>query len=149
VKKFQTFILEEIIERNLSFEIFNYTNINRGYVKILKICLLLFIFFKFILLDFNYDVTLKNNLKKILQTINEIFISILDYFIIPYLNNSFPLLYPSNQAQIGQIERFKDFIDKYLKISKIHKSKKSKKDLYNTLVKNCDTPIHAIRNFSK
>ena len=87
IKKFQNFIVEEIIEKNINFDIFNYTNINKGYIKIIKISLLLFILFKFILLDFNYDATLKTNIKKILQTINEIYLSILESFILPYLNN--------------------------------------------------------------
>jgi hypothetical protein len=65
------------------------------------------------------------------------------------LNNSSIVLNALSQGQGLQIERFKDFIDKYLKISKNYKSRKNKKDLFNTLIKNCDIPIHAIRNFSK
>jgi len=68
----------------------------------------------------------------------------------PYLNTlNNMLISPNNHTQVIQIEKFKDFIDKYSKISKTHKSKKNKKDIFNTLLKNCDVPIHAIRNFSK
>lgn len=138
------------MEKNINFEIFNFTNINKGYIKLIKICLFFFIFFKFILLDFNYDATLKTNLKKILQTINENFLNIIDYFVMPYLNTfNNVVVSPNNQMQINQIEKFKDFIDKYSKLSKQHKSKKNKKDIFNTLLKNCDVPIHALRNFSK
>ncbi len=115
----------------------------------MKTCLLLFVFLKFILIDFNYDSSLKSNIKKILQTINDIYLSILDNFIIPYLNISSNFISSINQGQAMQIDRFKEFLDKYLKISKNNKMRKNKKDLFNTLIKNCDIPIHAIRNFSK
>jgi len=115
----------------------------------MKISLLLFIFLKFILLDFNYDSSLKSNLKKILQTINEIYLSIVDNFINPFFNNSAAVISTLSQGQISQIERFKDFLEVYLKISKNNKMRKNKKDLFNTLIKNCDIPIHAIRTFSK
>lgn len=75
--------------------------------------------------------------------------SILENFIMPYLYNSNYAFSVISQNQGIQIERFKEFIDKYMKMSKNNKLRKNKKDLFNTLIKNCDIPIHAIRNFSK
>lgn len=151
MKRYQTIITEEILEKNNNFEIFNYQNLNRGYLKINKICLLLFIFLRFIIEDFNYDNVLKNTLKKVFQIINEILLGIMECFIYPFIH--FSLLNTNANIcshTIYQTEKFKEFVDKYIKTLKINnRSRKNKRDLFATLVKTCDNSVHAIRNFSK
>jgi hypothetical protein len=143
--------MENILENNINFEIFNYTNLNRGYLKINKICLLFFIFLRFIIDDFNFDITIKNNLKKIFIVINEILLGILECFIYPFIHHS--LIYNCNflsSNSIYLIEKFKEFVDKYIKLTKIpNRMRKNKKELFSTIVKICDSSAHAIRNFSK
>lgn len=151
MKRYQTLISEDIIEKNINFEIFNYPNLNKAYTKINKVCLLLFIFLRFVVDDFNFDNALKINLKKIFQIINEILLGILENFIYPFIHNA--LTNPNanlNNHTVYQIEKFKDFVDKYIKLTKItNRVRKNKRELFTTIVKSCDTAIHAIRNFSK
>ena len=87
MKTYQTFISEEFLIKNINLEIFNYPNLNKGYLKINKACLLLFILLRFIIDDFNFDIALKNNLKKIFSSINEILSGILDNFIFPFITS--------------------------------------------------------------
>lgn len=151
MKKYQTFVTEDILEKNYNFEIFNYQNLNRGYLKIHKVCLLLFIFLRFIIDDFNFDNVLKNSLKKMFQIVNEILLGILECFIYPFIHNA--LTNPNANLQshtIYSIEKFKTFVDKYIKVTKNPNTiRKKKRELFTTIVKTCDNSVHAIRNFSK
>lgn len=87
------------------------------------------------------------NLKKFFQAINENLTSILDAFVLPYINNTSTNIIINGDS--NNINKFKEFIEKYTKYNKNHKNKKQKKDLFNSLIKNCDSSIHAIRQFSK
>jgi len=150
MKKYQKIVAEDIIEKNVHFEIFNYPNLNRGYLKINKICLLLFIFLRFIIDDFNFDTSLKNNLKKVFQIINEILLGIMECFIYPFIHNA--LIYQNNLSSntVYHIEKFKEFVDKYIKLTKVpNRMRIKKRELFTTIIKTCDASAHAIRNFSK
>jgi hypothetical protein len=153
MKTYQTFINEEFLLKNMNFEIFNYPNINKGYIKINKVFLLLFIYLRFLIEDFNFDNTLKNNLKKIFASINEIILNILDNFIFPYINSM--LNKPNNNNIISKntiinIEKFKEYVDKFLIQTKnANRIKKNKKDLFISIVKICDNAINIVKNFSK
>jgi hypothetical protein len=151
MNKYQEFVKENIIDKNVHFEIFNYPNLNRGYLKINKICLIMFIFLRFIMDDFDFDITIKNNLKKVFQIINEILLGILECFIYPYIH--YALIYQTNilsSNTIFQIEKFKEFVDKYIKLTKVpNRMRKNKRELFSTIIKICDASAHAIRNFSK
>lgn len=151
LKRYQNLIYEDVIEKNKSFEIFNFPNLNRGYLKMNKICLLLFIFLRFVIDDFNFDSVLKNNLRKIFQIINDILLGILECFIYPYIHNSLmnPMSNLNNQT-IYQIDKFKEVFDKYIKNTKApNRIRKNKRELFTTIVKTCDSSAFAIRNFSK
>lgn len=151
MKKYQDLISEDLIDKNINFEIFNFPNLNRGYLKIHKICLLFFIFLRFIIDDFNFDSNIKNNLKKIFEVLNEILLGILECFIYPFIHNC--LTNPNtslNSHTVYQIEKFKDFVDRYIKLTKDpNRKRKNKRELFTTIVKTCDSSAHAIRNFSK
>ena len=55
VRKLIAFVNEEIMKKNMSFEIFSYPIVSKAYEKIFKVTLILLVYFKFILFDFNYD----------------------------------------------------------------------------------------------
>jgi hypothetical protein len=167
MKTYQTFISEEFLLKNLNFDVFNFPNLNKGYLKINKICLILFVFLRFLIDDFNFDITLKNNLKKIFSTINEIILNFLDNLIFPFINsiinkpisntnsnsnnnnNSYSHSNISSNTNF-RIEKFKDLYDKYLLESKnSNRIKKPKRDFLITILKSCDIALNVIKNFSK
>ncbi len=143
VRKALAFINEEIIKKNISTEIFSYPNISKAYTKTIKIFFILLIYFKFILLDFNYDVSLRTNVKKMLNSINDIFINITENFILSFILNS------NGSNGIIQSELYREFLEKYQKVIKLHKIKKNIKDLVNSIIKYCETAINVIKQFSK
>jgi len=154
MKTYQTFISEEFLLKIINLEIFNYPNLNKGYIKINKVYLLLFIFLRFLIDDFNFDNTLKNNLKKIFSSINEIILNMLDNFIFPYINSMLntPNVNNNNNYNntIYQIEKFKENVDKYIQqLKNTNRIKKNKRELFITIVKSCDNAINVIKNFSK
>lgn len=143
VRKLILFINDEMIKKNMNFEIFSYPNVTKGYSKIIKIAMILLIFLKFILLDFNYDSNLRSNVKKMLNSINEIILSITENFILNFIKNT------NGASGIIQTDIYKEFFEKYQKVIKLHKIKKNPKELFNSLVKNCEGPINVIKQFSK
>ena len=156
MKTYQTFISEEFLLKNINLEIFNYPNLNKGYLKINKVCVLLFIFLRFIIDDFNFDHTLKNNLKKIFSSVNEILLGVLENFIFPFINstlnnNNINANTNKNYANIlNSIDKFKENVDKYnLHTKNSNRVKKTKRELFITILKSCDLVINVIKNFSK
>jgi hypothetical protein len=143
IRKLISFVNEEILKKNLSFDIFSYQNVSKAYGKIFRVVLILLVYFKFILIDFNYDVSLRTNVKKMLNCINDIVINITDNFILTHILNS------NGSNGLGQSDLYRDFLDKYQKVIKIHKIKKNLKDLFNTINKACDGAINVIKQFSK
>lgn len=143
VRKALAFINEEIIKKNLNSEIFSYQNASKAYTKSLKIFLILLIYFKFILIDFNYDGSLRTNVKKMLNSINDVLINLTDNLILSFIVNS------NGSNGIIQSDVYREFLEKYQKVVKLHKIKKNVKELLNTVLKNCETAINVIRQFSK
>ena len=143
IRKLIAFVNEEILKKNLTFDIFSYPNVSKAYGKIFKVTLVLLVYFKFILIDFNYDASLRTNVKKMLSCINDIVINITDNFILNHVLNS------NGANGLAQSDLYRDFIEKYQKVCKIHKIKKNLKELFNTLNKNCDGAINVIKQFSK
>ena len=143
IRKLISFVNEEILKRNLSFDIFSYQNVSKAYGKIFRVVLILLVYFKFILIDFNYDASLRTNVKKMLNCINDIVINITDNFILTHILNS------NGSNGLAQSDLYRDFLDKYQKVIKIHKIKKNLKELFNTINKACDGAINVIKQFSK
>ena len=143
IRKLIAFVNEEIMKKNLSFDIFSYPNVSKAYGKIFKVTLILLVYFKFILIDFNYDNSLRTNVKKMLNCINDIIINITESFILSYALNS------NGANGLAQSDLYREFLKKYQKVIKIHKIKKNIKELFNTLNKNCDGAINVIKQFSK
>lgn len=143
VRKAVNFMNEEILKKNMNFEIFSYPNLTKAYSKTIKIAFILLIYFKFILLDFNYDGSLRTNVKKMLNAINDILINITENFILSFIMNS------NGSNGLIQSDLYREFLEKYQKVIKLHKIKKNVKDLLNNLLKNCETAINVIKQFSK
>jgi hypothetical protein len=130
--------LNDTVNKTNSFDwdIFETQNINKCYQKLMKICYLIIIFLKFVLSDFNYETTIKSQIKKMLYSFNNELIYIIEHFIQPSSND----LFISMQA--------KDFYDKYINIIKIHRMTKNFK-LKEPLHKAIDGIINLIKLFSK
>ena len=79
-KKFLNLISIEI-EKKRKFKIFQLSNLNLLYQKIIKLYIILQVYIRFLLRDFNYEVKLKSNVKNILFNINEYFILLISNFV--------------------------------------------------------------------
>ncbi len=143
VRKAIAFINEEIIVKNLTSEVFAYPNASKAYAKALKVFLILLIYFKFILIDFNYDGSLRTNVKKMLNSINDVLINLMDNLMLSFIVNS------NGSNGLIQSDVYREFLEKYQKVIKLHKVKKNLKDLLNTILKSCETAINVIKQFSK
>ena len=110
-RKLISLLSDEIIRKNLNFEIFSNTLLNKAYTKLFKIVQVMLIYFKFILIDFNFESNLKTNVKKIVNSLNEQLLGIIENFVF---------------IKEGTSEKIsRDFMDKYNKIIKTHKIKKN------------------------
>ena len=99
---------------------------------------------------------MKNNLKKIFSSVNEILLGVLENFIFPFINstlnnNNINSNTNKNYANvINSIDKFKENVDKYnLHTKNSNRVKKTKRELFITILKSCDLVINVIKNFSK
>jgi hypothetical protein len=107
---------EELVRRNITWEIFNNNNsLNKTYTKILKIAIIIMIYYKFVLIDFNFETNIKTNLKKIALSLNEQLINFIEAFVL--IKDTVTEKLP------------KEFMDKLSKCVKNHKIKKSKEPI--------------------
>jgi hypothetical protein len=82
VKKFLQQLSDEIVKKNLNFEIFSNSAFNKSYAKIFKVACIIMVYVKFILIDFNFENNIKSNLKKISNVLNENLLNLLDNLIL-------------------------------------------------------------------
>ena len=147
---FIQFLTNNLESGNFSTLIFSNKNLNHCYNKILKISLILLMYLKFILNDFNYDISLKSNIKIITTSLNTNLINIIDNYI---------LINGSKDLNVNNcILLKKDFINKYNKIYKNNKIKKLNKNnnnnnnninsYANNLSKNSEIIINHIKQMS-
>ena len=124
-------------------DIFNHNQLNSIYNKYIKISFILSTYIKFILLDFNFETTLKSNIKRLLSSINESLLSIL----------SSQVFIKDNIKENNLCSNIKnEFITQYTKLFKSKKIKKNTKDQINTFCKNInknlEISISTIKQFS-
>jgi Dullard-like phosphatase family protein len=148
VKKMFSLMETEIIvdvnnkNRNIG-EIFNNNQLNLIYNKTIKIGLILSIYIKFILLDFNFELTIKSNIKRLSSLINENLLSILcsQVFIKDNIQENY---------LCSNIKR--EFIDQYTRLIKLKKIRKNAKEQLNNFCRNInrnlDIAISSIKQFS-
>lgn len=144
VNKMIEYIEKDILQQQINFDLFDSVSLNRAYKKTIKVFFISLVYFKFILLDFNYEVTVKTQMKKMLQNINDNLLFIIKTFI--FYDESIPLLDNRTCSMIS-----KDFISAYTTISKIHRisySIESINSFANEILKNIEIAINLIKQFS-
>ena len=137
------FIANNSNDNKVITDIFINNQINYIYNKIIKIFFVLVVYFKFLLLDFNFEMTIKSNIKRLMSSMNENLLSIL---------NSQVFLKEKLQENNGCTNIKKEFIDVYTKILKTKKIKKNIKDnltaYCNNIKKNLEICLSTIKQFS-
>ena len=138
----ETDIIGDINNKNIG-DIFNNNQLNLIYNKTIKIGLILSIYIKFILLDFNFELTIKSNIKRLSSLINENLLSILcsQVFIKDNIQENY---------LCSNIKR--EFIDQYTRLIKLKKIRKNVKEQLNNFCRNInrnlDIAISSIKQFS-
>lgn len=124
-------------------DIFNNNQLNSIYNKTIKIALILSIYIKFILLDFNFELTIKSNIKRLSSLINENLLSILCSQV--FIKDN---IHENNLC--SNIKR--EFIDQYTRLVKLKKIRKNTKEQLNNFCRNInrnlDIAISSIKQFS-
>ena len=143
IKKLLALMEGEFVNNNITGEIFINNQLNHSYNKIIKIFFILATYIKFILTDFNFEMALKSNIKRLLSIVSENLLTILysHVFIKDILNENNLC---SNVT--------KDFSEIYMKYIKLKKIKRTHKDQINNFCKNInknlDILITTIKQFS-
>ena len=60
LNKMVDYIEKDILQQQITFELFDNIILNRAYKKIIKVFFVSLVYYKFIMLDFNYEVTVKS-----------------------------------------------------------------------------------------
>ena len=144
LNKMVDYIEKDILQQQIEFDLFDNIILNRAYKKTIKVFFVSLVYFKFILLDFNYEATVKTQMKKMLQNINDNLLFIIKTFI--FYNESIPLLENKACSMIS-----KDFISSFNMISKVHRisySNDSINSFANNIIKNIDIASGVIKHFS-
>lgn len=145
------FVIKELIsktdKKEINFDIFKKKNLNKIYSKLMKLFLILLVYIKYILLDFNYCVTLRVHIKKLLNNFNGNLLNL-------YIN--FFEFDDSNEISANDVKYnlSKDFNEILMKIKKIHKLKKinttnfNLQQYSNNLHKSLEFVISTMKTFS-
>ena len=138
LKKVLSLIESEFTERNkIKENIFKNIQLNKVYTKNIKIYFTLITYIKFLLVDFNYEATIKANIKRFLSSISSQLLLLL-------------ATHASNDNNLFQ-KLNKDFMDIYPKLVRVKKIKKSKENLNlfcSNMNKNLEVSIYIIKQFS-
>ena len=148
LKKILNLIETDFIPNNLNnnkiiLDIFIHAQLNFVYNKIIKIFFILITYIKFLLLDFNFEMTIKSNIKRLVSIVNENLLLI--------LNNQ--VFLKDNLVENNLCTNLKkDFIECYNKIIKQKKVKKNFKEqinnFCNNINKNLEISMSTIKQFS-
>ena len=148
IKKILNLMETDFVPNNLNnnkiiLDIFIQNQLNSTYNKIIKIFFILITYIKFLLLDFNFETTIKSNIKRLVSLINENFLLILSHQV--FIKE--PLQENNSCANLQ-----KDFIESYSKIIKQKKIKKNYKEqlttFCNNINKNLEIVISTVKQFS-
>ena len=137
------FIPNNLNNNKIILDIFINSQLNFTYNKIIKIFFILITYIKFLIIDFNFETTIKSNIKRLLSLINENFLLILS-------NQVFIKDTLAENNSCSKIK--KEFAESYSKIIKQKKIKKNYKDQLNTFCnninKNLEIVISTVKQFS-
>ena len=145
VKKLLGLIEKEFCTKPIKIvlNIFKNDILNFCYKKILKISFAIVTYIKFLLIDFNYEMTIKANVKKLLSNINENLLILLSSNI--FINDNL-----TENELCSKLS--KEFVDVYNKIIKMKKIKRNNKItptiLGNSTSKNLEMVIGSLKQFS-
>ena len=148
IKKILNLIETDFIPNNLNnnkiiLDIFNHNQLNFIYNKIIKIFFILITYIKFLLLDFNFETTIKSNIKRLVSLVNENFLSLLTTQV--FVKDAL-----TENNLCSKIK--KEFIEAYNKLLKQKKIKRGYKDqiniFCNNINKNLEIVITTIKQFS-
>ena len=148
IKKILNLMETDFVPNNLNnnkiiLDIFIQNQLNFSYNKIIKIFFILITYIKFLLLDFNFETTIKSNIKRLVSLINENFLLI--------LSNQVFVKEPLQQNN-SCFKLQKDFIESYSKLIKQKKIKKNYKEqlttFCNNINKNLEIVISTVKQFS-
>ena len=133
IKKVLNLIEKEFSDKEKSnVEIFKNFQLNKIYSKIVKMYFILITYIKFLLTDFNYEVTIKSNIKRLLASISNILLLLLATYV-PSKN------LPQDLSELAK---------KMMKIKKIKKNSEPFSIFYINLNKNIEVSIYIIKQFS-
>ena len=137
------FVINNLNNNKIIIDIFSHNQLNFIYNKIIKIFFILVTYIKFLLLDFNFETTIKSNIKRLVSLINENLLLLL----------SSQVFIKDNLTENNFCSKLKkEFIDSYLKIIKQKKIKKNIKEqinpFCNNINKNLEIVISTIKQFS-
>ena len=143
LKKLLNLIETEFISNLNIDDIFNNNQLNNIYNKTIKILFIFSTYIKFILSDFNFELAIKSNIKRLLSLINENLLTIL---------SSHVFIKDALQDNFLCSDVSKDFSDVYYKSIKLKKIKKNHKDqigiFCKNINKNLEILISTIKQFS-
>ena len=143
IKKLLALMEGEFVNNNITGEIFINNQLNHSYNKIIKIFFILATYIKFILTDFNFEMALKSNIKRLLSIVSENLLTILYSHV--FIKD---ILTENNLCS----NVTKDFSEIYMKFIKLKKIKRTHKDQINNFCKNInknlDILITTIKQFS-
>ena len=143
VKKLLTLMESDFVNNNNIGDIFTNNQLNYTYSKIIKIFFIFATYIKFILSDFNFEMALKSNIKRLMSIINENLLTIL-----------YSQVFLKDNLQENNLcsNVTKDFAEIYAKYIKIKKIKRTHKEQMNTFCKNINKNleilISSIKQFS-
>ena len=137
IKKILNLMEKEFIQKNRVHNLFVNVHLNRVYSKIIKIYFVLITYIKFLLIDFNYEITIKSNIKRLLANVSNYLLLLLVSY--------------TSKEDLSISKKSKEFFEVYLKMIKFKKCKKSKETLSvfcSNTMKNLDISIYLIKQFS-
>ena len=133
----------EFVNNNITGEIFNNGQLNHTYCKIVKIFFVLSTYIKFILSDFNFEMTIKSNIKRLLSIINENLLTILYSQV--FLKDNLQ----ENNFCSKVTKDFGEIYSKYIKLKKIKRTHKEQLNIFcKNINKNLEILISTIKQFS-
>ena len=142
VKKLISVFQDEILNKNIVTDMYSHGGLNKAYIKTLKVCIIMQVYLKFILNDYNYEANIKSHIKKTVGGLTECLLNITDNFLIKKIS----------LENYEKTHSSREFLDKYYKLIKIHKLnfKHNKSEfIINQLSKNIESVSTIIKQFSK
>ena len=142
VKKLLTLMESDFVNNNIG-EIFSNNQLNHTYSKIIKIFFIFATYIKFILSDFNFEMALKSNIKRLMSIINENLLTIL------YSQVFLKEILQENNLCSNVTKDFAEIYTKYIKIKKIKRTHKDQMNIFcKNINKNLEILISSIKQFS-